>query len=66
MKKAAKGLLDAVKNQKFAGFRSLSDFQDKLIILAPKDWVAKAIEEFNEFLEDYHVKRIPLNGIDVG
>lgn len=66
MKKAAKGLLDAVKNQKFAGFRSLSDFQDKLIIPAPKDWVAKAIEEFNEFLEDCHVKRIPLNGIDVG
>ena len=65
VKKAAKVLLDAVKNQKFAGFRSLSGFQDKLDIPDPKEWVAKAIEEFDKFLLDCCVKRISLNGIDV-
>lgn len=65
VKKAAKVLLDAVKNQKLVGFRSLSSFQDKLIIPEPKDWVAKAIEEFDKFLRDCHVKWISLNGIDV-
>lgn len=65
VKKAAKSLLDAVKNQKFAGFRNLSGFQDKLTIPDPKDWVSKAIEEFDKFLLDCHVKRISLNGIDV-
>lgn len=65
VKKAAKELLNAVKNEKLAGFRNLQSFGEKLMIPEPKDWVASGVSEFQSLLNACNVKRLPLNGIDV-
>lgn len=63
VKKAAKELLDAVRHPKLAGFKNLPDYKDKLIVQLPREWSAKAIEEFENLLSNCHCKKISVNGI---
>lgn len=65
VKKAVKELEQATKNRAFASFRNAPDFKESLKISDTEDWVTWALAEFSDFLVSCHVRRIPLNGIDV-
>lgn len=65
VKKAAKDLLEAVKNRNLAGFQKLPVYMDKLQIPNPKEWVETALTEFEQLLNDCNVVRISSKGIDV-
>lgn len=65
IKKAAKELLDAVRNPVLSGFKNIPGFADKIQIENPKEWAQKAVDEFDLFLTDCSVKRISTNGVDV-
>ena len=65
VKAAAKKLLESVKDRSLSSFHNIPSFQEHLIIPNPKDWVQKAEEEFQDFLDACKCDRISINGIDV-
>ena len=66
VKKAAKELLNAVKQKELAGFRHAgSEYNKYLNIPAPNDWVDKALASFEDFLEECNFELITTNGINV-
>lgn len=65
VKKAAKELLEAASHPKFAGFRKISPYQEKLDIPKADEWVQEAISEFQLLLSDCRVKRISVNNVDL-
>lgn len=65
VKAAAKKLLESVKDRSLSSFHNIASFKEYLIIPNPKDWVQKAEEEFQDFLDACKCDRISINGIDV-
>lgn len=65
IKKAAKELLEAVRNPVLSGFKNIPGYADKIQIENPKEWAQKAVDEFELFLTECSVKRISTNGVDV-
>ena len=65
VKKAVEELIKAASHRKFAGFRKLAPYQEKLDIPKANEWIQDAINEFQSLLSDCHVKRISVNNVDL-
>lgn len=65
IKKGVAELRKAVTQRSLAAFRNMPGYQEKLDVPDVSQWTDKIKKEFELFLEDCKVKRLPLNGVDV-